>query len=186
MKKYEAYITDGATVGLEGVGFNDGYDDNIKVYTFHRRYQIGNNHSYSSLQECIDDNKKDNHIFSLYMYDHSGLAFSLTDFNDRWDSGLLGYICIRKNISRLEANKIAYDMVQEANDIEAGAFVELIINELDICDCCNNIKSREYIDGLVFNINNKENKKDVVSFVNSYIKDFDINALDNLIDNRYN
>lgn len=28
----------------------------------------------------------------VYMYDHSGLRFSVHDFNDRWDSGRVGYI----------------------------------------------------------------------------------------------
>jgi hypothetical protein len=64
-------------------------------------------------------------------------------------------------------------------------FVELIINELDICECCNNIKKWEYIDGFIFNIKNAEDKEAVVSFVNSYIKDFNINDLVELIDNRY-
>lgn len=186
MKKYEAKIKDVDYEMLEGLGFSQVDDDvyDIKVYTFHRNYRIGDNHSYQDLTECIDDNKKAYHIFNLYMYDHSGLAFSLTDFNDRWDSGLLGYICIRKNISRLEANKIAYDMVQEANDIEKGAYVELIISELEICECCNNIKNSEYIEDFMFNIYNKEDKTSVVKSVNYYIKDFDINDLDKLIESR--
>lgn len=186
MKKYEAKIDEIDSGMMEGVGFNQvDYDESIKIYTFHRHYDIGNKHSYQELQEVIEDNKNNYHIFNLYMYEHSGLAFSLTPFADKWDSGLLGYICISKNISKLEANKRAYDMVQEANDIEAGAFVEIVINELEFCDCCNNIKNTDYIDGFIFNIYDKEDKKTVVKSVNYYIKDFDINDLDNLINNRY-
>jgi hypothetical protein len=184
LKKYDANITEIDDYGmLEGLGFNQ-VDDAIKIYTFHRHYQIGNKHSYQNLQECIEDNQKDNHIFSLYMYDHSGLAFSLAPFGDRQDISLLGYVCVSKEFSSIEATKIACEMVKEENDIQSGAFVELIINELDICDCCSNIKNREYIDSLIFNVCYREEKEAVVSFVNSYIKDFDINALDKLIENR--
>ena len=45
---------------------------------------------------------------------------------------------------------------------------------------------QEYIDGLIFNAYYGDERKEVVSFANSYIKDFDINALDELIENRYN
>lgn len=188
MKKFEAKIKDVDYEMLEGLGFSQVEDDDydIKVYTFHKNYRIGNKHSYQDLQEVTEDNKNNYHIFSLYMYDHSGLAFSLTPFADKWDSGLLGYICITKNILLSEASKIACEMVQEANDIEAGAYVELIISELDICDCCNNIKNSEHINDFMFNIYNKEDKKTVVDFVSYYIKDFDINDLDKLIENRYN
>lgn len=184
MKKYEAKIVDVAHINLEGLGF-EGYDDNIKVYTFHRHYRIGNKHSYSSLQECFEDNKKDNHVFSLYMYDHSGAAFSLAPFGERWDSGLLGYICISKNISSIEATKMACDMVQEANDIEDGAYVELKIKELDICDCCNNVKKWEYVGVYPFNLNKKIEKAYVSLAASSYINGFDIKDLDKLIENRY-
>lgn len=31
-------------------------------------------------------------IFPLYMLDHSSIHYSLTDFNDRWDSGQVGFV----------------------------------------------------------------------------------------------
>jgi hypothetical protein len=185
MLKYEAKIKEVDYDILEGLGFNQVGDDAIKVYTFHKDYQIGNKHNYQNMVECIEDNKKDYHIFSLYMYKHSGLAFSLTPFSDKWDSSLIGSICVSKEFSSVEATKMARQMVQEANDIEAGAFVDLRINELDICDCCNNTKSEDCIDGFTFNINIYEDKEKVVNFVNYYIKDFNINDLDELIDKFY-
>jgi hypothetical protein len=183
MKKYEVKIIDVDYGMLEGFGFNRD-DDAIKIYTFHRNYEIGNKHNYTNMIECIEDNQKDNHIYSLYMYDHSGLAFSLAPFNDKWDSALFGCVCVSKELSSIEATKRACEMVKEANDIEAGAFVELIINELDICECCNNTKNREYIDGFIFNIYNKEDKEAVIRLVKSYIKYFNTNDLDEIIDNR--
>ena len=30
----------------------------------------------------------------IFMYEHSGIAISLTSFNDRWDSGTLGYVFV--------------------------------------------------------------------------------------------
>lgn len=186
MRKNEAKVIEVDAGILEEMGFNKGYDEDIKVYTFHRHYDIGNKHSYQDLQEVKEDNKNNYHIFSLYMYDHSGLAFSLAPFGDKWDSSLFGCVCVSKEISSPEATKIASAMVQEANDIEMGAFVEIIINELEICECCNNTKSWDYIDGFIFNIYDKEDKASVVKSVNYYIKDFNINDLDELIDNRYN
>jgi len=32
------------------------------------------------------------HLLPVYMLDHSGVAFSTSDFNDRWDSGQVGWI----------------------------------------------------------------------------------------------
>lgn len=35
-------------------------------------------------------------ILPVYMLDHSGITLKTTPFNDRWDSGLLGYIYVTK------------------------------------------------------------------------------------------
>ena len=32
----------------------------------------------------------------LYLYEHSGITISLTDFKDRWDSGQVGWVYIDK------------------------------------------------------------------------------------------
>lgn len=34
----------------------------------------------------------DENVFNLYMYSHSGVCLSLSPFNDRWDSGQIGFI----------------------------------------------------------------------------------------------
>ena len=44
-------------------------------------------------------------MLPLYLYDHSGLAMSTTDFNDRWDSGQVGWIYVSVE-----------DMVKELGD----------------------------------------------------------------------
>jgi hypothetical protein len=33
------------------------------------------------------------YVTPVYMYDHSGVAFSTTSFGDRWDSGQVGFAC---------------------------------------------------------------------------------------------
>jgi hypothetical protein len=36
-------------------------------------------------------------MFELYMYEHSGVAFSISPFHDPWDSGQLGVIYVKKD-----------------------------------------------------------------------------------------
>jgi hypothetical protein len=33
-------------------------------------------------------------VFPLYKYEHSGVAYSITSFGDRWDSGQIGYVVV--------------------------------------------------------------------------------------------
>jgi hypothetical protein len=71
-----------------------------KFVMFHKRYKMPNetgipNYSefFTSWEEMEADlQSKFKHVVPVYMLDHSGLSFSLTDFNDPWDSGQIGFI----------------------------------------------------------------------------------------------
>lgn len=74
------------------------WDNSTKFVMFHRRYnlpnEIGIDHndysSWSEMQEALEKDYKNVH--KVYMYDHSGVALSLSSFGDRWDSGQVGFI----------------------------------------------------------------------------------------------
>ena len=59
------------------------------------KYKVGDV-EVESLSEWFDNNKN---IYKLpvYFYSHSGLTISTKPFNDRFDSGLLGYIFVKDN-----------------------------------------------------------------------------------------
>lgn len=70
----------------------DGLPD---IIGFHNRYNFNTRKEDSSatpesfLQEAKE---KGYFIRPLFMMDHSGLSFSLSDFGDKWDSGQLGFM----------------------------------------------------------------------------------------------
>ena len=74
------------------------WDNSTKFVMFHNRYKLPNeigidhNHylSWSEMQEALEKDYKNVH--KVYMYDHSGVALSLSSFGDRWDSGQVGFI----------------------------------------------------------------------------------------------
>jgi hypothetical protein len=66
---------------------------------FHKRYNLGDSHKinhedfsgWSEMQEHLESIY--DYVTPVYMYDHSGVAFSTTSFGDRWDSGQVGFAC---------------------------------------------------------------------------------------------
>ena len=77
------------------------YQDNIdKFICDHKRYDLGDNHdykfdNYNDWEELKAQLVKDFdpvEIRPLYLYDHSGITISDHDFNDRWDSGRVGFL----------------------------------------------------------------------------------------------
>jgi hypothetical protein len=44
--------------------------------------------------------------FPLYYFEHGQCSYSVCDFNDKWDSGQVGYILVKKSIYRGEARRL--------------------------------------------------------------------------------
>lgn len=91
--------------------------DNLgKFYAWHTRYEIGDKHSYASLKEFLksDEGSKMYCSLPVYMLDHSGISFSTTPFNDKWDSGLVGIIYCTKE----DADNWFYGKYKKENVIE--------------------------------------------------------------------
>lgn len=74
-----------------------------KMICFHRRYNLGDKHSYRSEDYAGWDEmelaleKKENAvvILPLFLYDHSGITISRFSINCPWDSGQVGFILAR-------------------------------------------------------------------------------------------
>ena len=86
-------------------------DDNLgTMVCFHNRYDLGDKHDYShkdydgwkEMLKGIDKREDACIILPLFLLDHSGITMSTKDFNDRWDSGQVGYIFVSKKKVREE------------------------------------------------------------------------------------
>ncbi len=65
--------------------------EDLKLVSFHPRY--GNRHCFNDADELKRYAREHGcRLFEVYVYDHSGLAFSLEPFSCGWDSGLYGYL----------------------------------------------------------------------------------------------
>lgn len=95
--------------GLTLTVFEDDVEDPREYYKdtnvtnmvcFHGRYKLGDEHNFANPNQFDEWYKKNKDkvacIMPLYLLDHSGLAISIHDFKDPWDSGQVGYIYILK------------------------------------------------------------------------------------------
>ena len=77
------------------------------MYCWHRNYELGDKHPYKNctpdeMLEIIKEDEGDTFMLPVYLYDHSGLRMSTGSFNDRWDSGQVGFIYVSKKKVREE------------------------------------------------------------------------------------
>jgi len=93
---------------------------------WHRDYDLGNSERFDNPEEVMEYAKETNSLlYSLYMYDHSGIGLSLSNtyypFNCKWDSCQLGYVLVdRKKALKEYSQKILtkklkqkiYDVIQ--------------------------------------------------------------------------
>src|SRR5579864_4230829 len=77
--------------------------DNLgTMICFHRRYQLGDKHTFQTPADFDEWRNKENPedylaiILPLYLLDHSGLRMSVSSFHDHWDSGQVGWIYVTK------------------------------------------------------------------------------------------
>lgn len=82
--------------------------DNLgTMICFHRRYDLGDKHSYSSddyssweeMKKAIIKEENPAVILPLYMYEHSGISISTSPFSCPWDSGQIGFVLVSKKKS---------------------------------------------------------------------------------------
>lgn len=85
--------------------------DNLgTMICFHKRYDLGDSHNYSSddyssweqMEKAIIKEENVAVILPLHLYDHSGVTISTSPFNNRWDSGQVGFILVSKKTALAE------------------------------------------------------------------------------------
>jgi hypothetical protein len=112
MEKVELSNGKKITIDYDENAENPRMWDNItQMICFHRRYDLGDSHSYNAddysgwdeMEEAIVKREKPLIIEPLYMYDHSGMTIATTPFGCNWDSGQIGFVMITpKNVDEFE------------------------------------------------------------------------------------
>lgn len=127
--------------------------DNLGTLTcWHRRYNLGDRHDFpnpNAFRLHLADRKTTGNpdalrhainrhyvLLPVYMYDHSGLAFSTAPFSCPWDSGWLGYLWVPHQ--KIREN---YGVKRVTGPIRAKAIAALK-NELEVYE--------QYIQGDVY------------------------------------
>lgn len=85
--------------------FDPREDENLSVMVcFHKKYDLGDNHDYRAddfdswddMEKKITGDEDPLIIKPLYLYDHGGITIRTSSFGDRWDSGQVGFVYVRK------------------------------------------------------------------------------------------
>jgi hypothetical protein len=108
--------------------YNPREDDNLStMICFHGRYRLGDKHEYNSndysgwdeMEAAIIKNEKTAIILPLYLYDHSGITISTTEFSCRWDSGQVGFVFVSKEKLKTEysVKKITQQIIEKATKV---------------------------------------------------------------------
>lgn len=156
--------------------------DNLgTMVCWHRRGNYGDEHNYydkddfwlklanelgydesesGDYEEDVERHKKEAHkravILPIYMLDHSGVTISTTPFNDRWDSGKLGFIFVSlkdlrqeygDNKTEEELRELGKKMLQAEVEIYdqylRGDVYGFVFEKLITCECCKHTKEEE-------------------------------------------
>lgn len=117
--------------------FNDDMADsplswsNIgKLICFHKRYDLGDKHeynheqydSYAEMEKDIVKKENAAIILPLYLYDHSCITIRTTSFNDRWDSGQVGFAIVTKETIKKEysVKRISKKLLADVTSVLLG------------------------------------------------------------------
>lgn len=111
--------------------------DNLgKMVCFHKRYNLGDSNnltsdSFNSWEE-LHDYLINYHdaivILPIYMLDHSGITISVNSFNDRWDSGQVGFIYANREDIKKEFI-VKYITKKTINQVK-----KILLAEIDVYD----------------------------------------------------
>lgn len=90
------------------------YEHITHMVCFHRKYDLGDKQTkfrqadydgWDALKKAIHKANDVYVISPVYLLDHGNLVLSLTDFNDPWDSGQVGFIWINKDFLMVDGKK---------------------------------------------------------------------------------
>ncbi len=174
-KKYKIFINRD-----EDIENPRNFMDFGKMVCFHKRYNLGDKHSiryqdyekWEGISDFLEKEESAVIVLPLFLYDHSGVSISTSNFSCPWDSGQVGFIYTtraeilstfgRKNltknlislaISSLENEVKVYNSYLSGDgcsytiEDEAGEIVD---------DCCGfysekdaRVSAQEFVDALV-------------------------------------
>lgn len=114
------------TVKYRGFDINIRQDENSTsprewdnlgtMVCFHRRYNLGDKHSFSSPADFYKDflTTFKGVVLPLYLYDHSGITMNTTGFSCGWDSGQVGWIYItdEKILSEYGGKRVTAKLIE--------------------------------------------------------------------------
>lgn len=122
---------------------DEGDDDSVLFVTTRNRYfeKTPDVCGYSTLDantladpDVMREIKQDYHLRPLYMYAHSGVSLSLGNqgypFNDPWDSGMVGFVLVKKRAGFRNIQKTAAGYVETWNQYLSGDVYGYVVKEL--------------------------------------------------------
>ena len=100
-----------------------------KMVCWHSRYDLGDEHEFEEMSDFLESEEYKNAIVVLpvYIYDHSGLAFSTAPFADKWDSRQVGFIYVTQEQAKEFLGK-------EIREEDREGIKELLVEEVKTYD----------------------------------------------------
>ncbi|MCK9577282.1 MAG: hypothetical protein M0R51_15360 [Clostridia bacterium] len=101
------------------------------MFCFHRSYRLGDETDIKDTEKFNDwlQENKDNIILKLplFLYDHSGICISTSDFNDPWDSGKVGHIvCTKENLEKIGLKNLSVGKIKEQLEKEVKEYSDYL------------------------------------------------------------
>ena len=122
------------------------YQDLTKLILFHKRYDLGDEHDYKQgdysnwgqMEADIIKKEEPGFILPVYMYEHGNISLSTSSFNDRWDSGQVGFVIMDwmtfSGMSEEQAKALIEDQLKEYTSYLNGEIYYFQISELLTCN----------------------------------------------------
>jgi hypothetical protein len=116
-----------------------------KMVCNHKTYNLGDKHnfdfdncdSWDEVKEVLINKFEAIVILPIYLFDHSGISISTKPFNDRFDSGQVGFIYVTKE------DMLNYDFnITEITDKLIELTNKMLVGEVDLYN--------DYLNGNVF------------------------------------
>lgn len=126
--------------------------------------------SLNELKEIIEEKYNVLAILPLYMYEHSGVALSTTDFGDRWDSGCIGFVFMTTEQGKeleISTQEKAEDWIKNGikqwNKLNNESMYSVEFFTVDKCNCCSHIteNSVDWINGLF----DEDLEQEIISYI---------------------
>jgi len=97
------------------------------------------------------------YILPLYLYDHSGITMNTSGFNDRWDSGMVGYIFLTHKrfdeetswkdetleAKKQHAERVLKGEVETYDQYLRGDIYGFVAEKASVCECCSTVEWEE-------------------------------------------